>query len=97
MADYSEFPTTPTAWQEVQAQEWETVTPLATEDPEPQRGVDRTALAAGLVFVVLAVVGLAEPVLPDELFDGVLVWIVVIAAGLGLLVSELSRARRRRR
>jgi hypothetical protein len=97
VADYSEFPTTPTAWREVQAQEWETVTPLATEDPEPPRGVDRTALAAGLVFVVLAVVGLAEPVLPEELFDGVLVWIVVIAAGLGLLVSELSRARRRRR
>ena len=59
--------------------------------------MDRTALAAGLLFVVLAVIGLAEPVLPDELFDGVLVWIVVIVAGLGLLVSELRRARRSRR
>ena len=97
MADYSEFPTTPTAWQEVRTPEWETVTPLATEDPDPRGGVDRIALAAGLLFVVLAVVGLAEPVLPEELFDGVLVWIVVIVAGLGLLVTELRRARRRRR
>ena len=97
MADYSEFPTTPTAWQEVRTPEWETVTPLATEDPDPPRGVDRTSLAAGLLFVVLAVLGLTEPVLPAELFDGVLVWIVVIVAGVSLLVSELRRSRRRRR
>ena len=35
MADYSEFPTTPTAWQEQQVRDWQTVMPLATEDPEP--------------------------------------------------------------
>jgi len=34
--------------------------------------------------------------LPEELFDGVLVWIVVIVAGVSLLVSELRRSRRRR-
>ena len=33
MADYSEFPTTPTAWQEQQLRDWQTVTPLSTEDP----------------------------------------------------------------
>ena len=97
MADYSEFPTTPTAWQEAQAADWEPVLPLAIEDPDPRRGVDRTSLAAGLLFVVLAVVGLTEPVLPAELFDVVLVWSVGIVAGLGLLASELRRARRRRR
>jgi len=44
--DYSEFPTTPTGWQERQAQEWETLTPLTTEDaPPPKRRVDLTAPA----------------------------------------------------
>ena len=41
MADYSEFPTTPTGWQERQSQEWQTVTPLSTEDvAPPKRRVD---------------------------------------------------------
>ena len=55
MADYSEFPTTPTAWQEAQAADWEGAAPLATEDPAPARGIDATALVAGLLFVALAV------------------------------------------
>ena len=38
MADYSEFPTTPTGWQETAGAEWETVTPLTTEDIAPPRG-----------------------------------------------------------
>ena len=37
MADYSEFPTTPTAWQERQLEDWQTVLPLSTEDVEPPR------------------------------------------------------------
>jgi hypothetical protein len=36
VADYSEFPTTPTAWQEQQLADWQTVAPLTTEDPTPQ-------------------------------------------------------------
>ncbi|SFK30681.1 hypothetical protein [Geodermatophilus ruber] len=97
MADYSEFPTTPTAWQE---QAWQDVTPLETEDP-PQphrRGVDLTALVPGLVFVVLAIAVMVGAVLPfDLLFDGGLLWLVLIGGGLALLVTELRRARRRRR
>ena len=32
MPDYSEFPTTPTAWQEAQLRDWQTITPLETEE-----------------------------------------------------------------
>jgi hypothetical protein len=51
--DYSEFTTTPTAWQE---HAWGDVTPLEIEDPPrpERRGVDLTALVPGLLFVVLA-------------------------------------------
>ena len=98
MADYSEFPTTPTAWQERQARDWETVTPLATEDPGRRAGaVDLGALIPGLFFIVLAIIaddrrGPAVRLLAD----GGLVWLVLIGAGVALLVSELRRARRRR-
>lgn len=99
MPDYSEFPTTPTAWQEQQLRDWQIVTPLSTEDPPrpERRGVDRTALVAGLVFVVLAVVLMAGAVLPIGLVtEGGLLWPVLIGGGVALLVSELRRARRRR-
>ena len=43
MADYSEFPTTPTGWQERQARDWQTITPLSTEDAEPPRGGSTSA------------------------------------------------------
>ena len=57
MADYSEFPTSPTAWQERQAQDWQTITPLETEDADPpHRRVDLGALIPGVVFSVLAIV-----------------------------------------
>ena len=98
MADYSEFPTTPTGWQERQLHEWQTVTPLATEDgPPPRRRVDLTALIPGVVFIVLAIVLMAGMNLPDGLWeDGAFLWIVLIGAGIALLMSELRKARRRR-
>ncbi len=97
MADYSEFPTTPTAWQEAQAADWQTVTPLATEEQTPQRRVDRTALAAGLLFVALAVIGMTGLDLPDPWVDGGgPVWLILVLGGVALLVRELRRARRRR-
>jgi hypothetical protein len=98
VADYSEFPTTPTAWQEVQAQDWQTATSLETEDPVPtRRRADRVALVPGVFFVVLAIVLMTGLDLPTGLFqDGGILWLVLIGAGLALLVSELRKARRRR-
>ena len=54
MADYSEFPTTPTAWQEVQPPTGRPWTPLATEDPRSRRAVDLVALVPGVLFIALA-------------------------------------------
>ena len=78
--------------------EWQTVTPLETEDgTPPRRRPDLGSLIPGLLFIALAIVIMSPADLPEELFDGVLVWIVVIVAGVSLLVSELRRSRRRRR
>jgi membrane protein DedA with SNARE-associated domain len=78
--------------------DWQTVTPLETEDGAPaRRRPDLGALIPGLLFMALAIVLMSPVDLPRELFDGALVWIVVIVAGVALLVSELRRARRRRR
>jgi hypothetical protein len=98
VADYSEFPTTPTAWQERQAQDWQTITPLETEDADPpRRRVDLGALIPGLVFVVLAIVLMTGVELPFGLWrDGGFVWLLLIGGGIALLVSELRKARRRR-
>ncbi len=99
MPDYSEFPTTPTAWQDQHLRDWQVVTPLEIEDPPrpERRGVDLTALVPGLFFVVLAVVLMAGAVLPLGLVtDGGLLWLVLIGGGVALLISELRRARRRR-
>ena len=96
MPDYSEFPTTPTAWQE---QEWMAVAPLDTEDPPPQparRPVDALSLVAGLLFIALAVTGMAGSALPlGPLADGGLLWVLVIGAGIALMVRELRKARSR--
>ena len=99
MADYSEFPTTPTAWQEQQLKDWQTITPLSTEDVEPprRRGVDLSALVPGILFVVLAITLMAGLTFPLEMWeDGGFVWILLIGGGIALLMSELKKARRRR-
>jgi hypothetical protein len=98
VADYSEFPTTPTAWQERQSQDWQTVTPLETEDgTPPRRRADLGALIPGLVFVVLSIVLMSGLDLPFGLWrNGGFVWVLLIGGGIALLVSELRKARRRR-
>jgi hypothetical protein len=97
VADYSEFPTSPTAWQEQQARDWQTVTPLETEDvAPPRRPVDLGALIPGVVFSVLAIVLMTGVDLPLGLWkDGGLVWVLLIGGGIALLISELRKARRR--
>ena len=95
MPDYSEFPTTPTAWQE---RAWQEVTPLETEDPPvpPRRSVDLVALIPGVAFIALAIAIMAGADAPFLFRDGGLLWLVLIGAGVALLVSELRKARRRR-
>ena len=96
--DYSEFPTTPTGWQERQLADWQTVTPLETEDRDRtrRRSVDVVALVAGVVFTLFALIGLSGVSLDSRFFtDGGVLWVVLIGAGVALLVSELRRARRR--
>jgi len=98
VADYSEFPTTPTAWQEAQAQDWGIVSPLDTEDAPPQRRrPDLVALIPGIAFVVLAITLMSGLELPEFIFrDGALFWFVLLGVGLLVVVSELRKARRRR-
>ncbi len=98
MPDYSEFPTTPTAWQEQHAQDWQTVSVLETEDiAQPPRRPDLVALVPGLLFVVLAVSLMSGWGLPQAIVrDGGLFWIVLLGTGIALLISELRKARRRR-
>ena len=89
MADYSEFPTTPTAWQEI--------TPLDIEDAPPpaRRAIDWVALIPGLLFIALAITLMTG----IELFlfeNGGLVWLALIGGGVALLVSELRKVRRRK-
>jgi hypothetical protein len=97
--DYSEFPTTPTGWQErALAEQWQYPTALETHDaPPPRRRPDLVTLVPGVVYVVLALVFLAGVTLPlGFLADGGLLWLLLVGAGVGLLVSELRKARRRR-
>ncbi len=78
------------------AESWQQVTPLETEDRSTGRGKpDVVALVAGIVFSVIAVLGLADVSLDLGAFDGGLIWVVVVGAGVALLVNELRRARRR--
>jgi hypothetical protein len=98
--DYSEFPTTPTAWQETQWQEarWESAQHLAHPEPPPapQRRVDLVALIPGLFFCVLAVVLMTGVHLPLGLFrDGGIAWVLLIGAGVLLLLGELRKRGRR--
>ncbi len=98
MPDYSEFPTTPTAWQErALAEDWQHVTALAPVEPPAKRRPDLVALVPGIAFVVLALVFLVGVTVPlGFLADGGLLWLVLIGAGVTLLVSELRKVRRRR-
>ena len=78
------------------AESWQQVTPLATEDPAPgKRKADVVALVAGIVFSVIAVLGLVDLDLDLGVLEGGLIWVVLIGAGVALLVNELRRARRR--
>ncbi len=100
MPDYSEFPTTPTAWQEQALRELTApdppVLPAAAPAEPRRRTPDLTALVPGLVFVVIALLGFTGAVLPLGVFeDGGVLWLVLIGAGVALLVSEVRRARRR--
>ena len=100
MADYSEFPTTPTGWQERQLAEWQTVTPLTTEDPpqpEPRRrGVDLGALIPGVAFIVLAIVLMTGVEVSNGIFEnGGILWLALIVGGIALLIRELRRTRHR--
>lgn len=79
------------------AENWQEVMPLSTEDPDrpADRRVDVVALVAGIAFGVLALASLGGLEVPFGLLaEGGVFWILLIAAGVALLVSEL-RARRR--
>jgi uncharacterized membrane protein len=94
--DYSEFPTTPTAWQETQWEEArrESVQQLAKEAPPApvRRGVDLVALVPGLFFSILAIVLMSGVDVPLGIFrDGGVLWLVLIAAGVALLRKELRK------
>ena len=92
MDDYSEFPTTPTAWQEIDQ--------FPVEDPPPppvRRGADLVALVPGVVFTLLALVVLVGGSLPVRLFQyGGVLWGLLIVAGVLILGGELRRARSKR-
>jgi hypothetical protein len=90
--DYSEFPTTPTAWQEIHQ--------LELEDPPPPprpRVPDLTALIPGVVFSLLAILFMTGLDVPLGIFrDGGVLWLFLIGGGALLLMSELRKVRRRR-
>jgi hypothetical protein len=93
--DYSEFPTTPTAWQE---RAWQEVAPLPTEDPPvpPRPRIDLVALVPGVAFITIAIVLLTGVDLPLSVFrDGGVLWALLIVAGVALLLREVRRVRRR--
>jgi hypothetical protein len=90
--DYSEFPTTPTAWQEIDDFPVE-APPL----PPARRGVDLIALIPGVAFVLLAILVLVGASLPLTLFrNGGVLWGLLVVAGVLMLSSELRRTRRNR-
>jgi hypothetical protein len=100
--DYSEFPTTPTAWQETQWQEarWESAQELTgPEEPQPpqRRRVDLVALVPGIFFCIVAIVLMTGVDLPLALFrGGGVAWVLLIGAGVLLLINELRKGRGRR-
>ena len=97
MPDYSEFPTTPTAWQE---RAWQEIAPLPSEEdpPVPPRPrVDLVALVPGVAFITIAVLVLTGVDVPMTIFrDGGVLWALLIIAGVALLLREVRRSGRRR-
>ena len=61
--------------------------PVATGRRRP----DLVALVAGVVFCLVAVLGLVGTSLPTWVFGGGLVAVVLVVLGVGLLISELRR------
>ncbi|NYJ04739.1 hypothetical protein [Petropleomorpha daqingensis] len=95
MPDYSEFPTTPTAWQE---RAWQEIAPLPAEDPpvQPRPRIDLVALVPGVAFITIAILVLTGVDVPMTIFrDGGVLWALLIIAGVGLLLREVRRGRRR--
>jgi hypothetical protein len=94
--DYSEFPTTPTAWQE---RAWQEIAPLPAEDPPvpPRPRIDLVALVPGVAFITIAVLVLTGVDVPTTIFkDGGVLWALLVIAGMALLFREVRRTGRRR-
>ena len=96
MADYSEFPTTPTRWHENLMPEPETTPAPESASPPVRRPVDPVSLVAGLLLISLAVLLMTGVEVSVDWFGHGVAWILLIGAGVALLVNELRRARRRR-
>jgi hypothetical protein len=96
--DYSEFPTTPTAWQEAQWEEYRTLeTETSPQQLPERRRPDLIALIPGVIFTVIAIVLMTGVNLPWTIFrDGGLVWVLLIGAGVLLLLSELRKLQHRK-
>jgi len=94
VADYSEFPTTPTRWHENFEPEPELVP--ASPPPPVRQGIDTVPLVMGLLFILLAVLLMAGVDVDVDWFGHGIAWILLIGAGIALLVNELRKARRRR-
>ncbi|GHE10798.1 hypothetical protein [Klenkia taihuensis] len=69
-------------------------TPQPAAAPAPRRrSPDLLALTAGVVFCLVAVLGLVGTSLPGWVFGGGFVAVVLVVAGVGLLVNELRKPR----
>jgi hypothetical protein len=97
VADYSEFPTTPTRWHENLMPEPDaTLEPTGATAAPARRPVDALSLIVGLLFIALAVLLMSGVDISLDWFGNGIAWILLIGAGIALLVNELRRARRRR-
>ncbi|SDG06862.1 hypothetical protein [Klenkia brasiliensis] len=68
--------------------------PAPAVQPAPRRrSPDLLALTAGVVFCLVAVLGLVGTSLPGWVFGGGFVAVVLVVAGVGLLVTELRKPR----
>ncbi len=62
--------------------------------PATKRSPDLVGLIAGILFCVVAVLGVVGTSLPGWVFGGGLVAVLLVVLGAGLLVAELRRVRR---